>query len=99
MICTSGHTLCSGDEIKEDVMGVVCSTYADNRNLVGKMEGVNLLERSRSTWEDHIEDDFTYVGCEVVEIIYLAQDRVQWGVPVRKIMSFSCHKRTEFLVG
>jgi len=50
MICTSKHTLCSGDEIKENVMGVICSTYGDKKNLVGKREGENPLERLRRTW-------------------------------------------------
>ena len=71
-------------------MGVLCSTYGDKRNLVGKTEGQNSLESSRRMWEVHIEDDFTYVGCEVVELVYLSQDRVQRRVLVRKIMSFSC---------
>lgn len=38
--------------------------------------------------EDYIKEDFTYVGCEFVEWIYLAQDRVQWRVLVRNIISF-----------
>jgi len=71
-------------------MGVVCSTYGDMRNLVGKTEGENPPESSRRTWEDHTEGDFTYVGCEILEWIYLARDRVQRRVLVRKIMSFSC---------
>ena len=70
-------------------MGVACSTYGDKRNLVGTTEGENLLERSRCTWEDNIKDDFTYERCEVVEWIFLTQDRVQYRVLVRKIMSFS----------
>jgi hypothetical protein len=47
-------------------------------------------ERSRGTWEVYIKDDFTYVGCEVVEWIYLAQDSVQRKVLVREITSFFC---------
>ena len=57
---------------------------------MGKTEGENPLEKPRRTWEDHTEEDFTYEGCEVVEWIYLAQDRVQWRVLFRKVMSFSC---------
>lgn len=48
-------------------MGVACSTYGDKRNLVGETERENPIERYRRTWEDHIEEDFTYVACEVVE--------------------------------
>jgi hypothetical protein len=73
------------------VIGVVCSTFGDKRNLVGK-KGENPLERPRPTWEDYIKEDFTYVGCEVVEWIYLAQDRVQWRVLVRNIITFSFQK-------
>ena len=57
---------------------------------MGKTEGANLLARPRRTWWDHTEEDFRYVGCEFVEWIYLALDRVQWQAIVRKIMSFSC---------
>lgn len=69
-------------------MGVVCSTYGGERNLVGKTEGENPLESPRRTLKDHTEEDFTYLGCEVVEWIYLPQDRPQWRVLVGKIMSF-----------
>jgi hypothetical protein len=45
------------------------------RILVGKPEGKRLLGRRRLIWEDNIKMDLQEVGCGVMELIELAQDR------------------------
>jgi hypothetical protein len=52
-----------GDQIKEDEMGVTCSTHMEKtRNsykmFVGKAEGKRPLVRRKCRWDDKIKVDF-----------------------------------------
>jgi hypothetical protein len=46
--------------------------------LIGKPEGKRQLERSRRRWEDIIRMELREIGWESVDLIHLAQYRVQW---------------------
>jgi hypothetical protein len=46
--------------------------------LVGKPEGKRPLGRSRHRWDDKLKLDLREKGIDVVNWIWLAQDRVQW---------------------
>jgi hypothetical protein len=46
--------------------------------LVGKSEGKIPLERSRSRQEDNIKMDLEEIEWEVVDWIYLAENRDSW---------------------
>jgi hypothetical protein len=48
------------------------------RVLVGKPEGKGPLRRPRRRWEDNIKMDLHEVGCWVMDLIELAQDRDRW---------------------
>jgi hypothetical protein len=48
------------------------------RVLVGKSEGKRPLGRPRHRWEDNINMDLQEVGCGVMDMIELAQDRNRW---------------------
>jgi hypothetical protein len=49
-----------------------------DRNLVGKSEGRRPLGRLTCRWEDNIKIDLQEVGCGVLDLIELAQDRDRW---------------------
>jgi hypothetical protein len=70
------------DQIKEDGIGVACSTQGRNENacsiLVKKPERKRPLLRPRPRLEDHIRTNLTEIGCEYVDWIHMAQDRDQW---------------------
>jgi hypothetical protein len=57
------------------------------RVLVGNLEGKRPLGRPRRRWEDNIKMDFQEVGCEGMECIELAQDRVRWRALVNAVMN------------
>jgi hypothetical protein len=44
--------------------------------LVGKPERKRQLERIKRRWKDNSEMDLNKLGCETVDWIHLAQDRV-----------------------
>jgi hypothetical protein len=48
------------------------------RVLVGKPEGRRPLGRPRCMWEDNIKLGLGEIGIDVMNWIWLAQDRVQW---------------------
>jgi hypothetical protein len=52
--------------------------------LVGKPEGKKLL--GRHLGEGNIKINFREIGCEDVDGIHLAQDRVQWQALVNTVM-------------
>ena len=58
---------CSGEQIKKNVMGGVCSKYGERRDvysvLVGQYEGKRPLGRTRCRWENNIKMDIHEVGC------------------------------------
>ena len=58
-----GHVACMGES-----RGV-------RRVLVGKPEGRRTLERPRCRWKDNIKIDLQDVACEVMDWIFVAQDR------------------------
>ena len=58
-----------------------------HRVLVGKPEGKRPLGRLRYTWEDNIKMDLQEVGCEVIDLTDLAQDRDRWWTLVNAVMN------------
>jgi hypothetical protein len=70
-------------------MGDIRNTY---KILVRKPERIRPCGRFRSRWVD-IKMDLKETGCEDVDWIHLAQDRVQWWVLVNVVMSLGFHKR------
>jgi hypothetical protein len=58
-----------------------CITHVETRNadkiLVGKPEVKIQLWRSRHRWEDNIKANFKETRCEKVNLIHLAENRVQ----------------------
>ena len=57
------------------------------RVLVGQPESKRSLGRPRCRWEDNIKIDLREVGCEPRDWLALAEDRDQWRVYVREVMS------------
>jgi hypothetical protein len=55
--------------------------------LVEKSKWNKSLERHRCSWEDNIRMDVKEIRCEGEDWIHLAQDRVQWRVPVNTVMT------------
>jgi hypothetical protein len=54
---------------------------------MGKREGKRSLGRPRRRWEDNINMDLHEVGCEGMDLIELAQDRVIWRALVNAVMN------------
>jgi hypothetical protein len=54
-------------------MGEMRNSY---KIFVRKPKGKRLFGRLRHRWKDNIKMDLIYIGCEVVDWIHLAQDRV-----------------------
>jgi hypothetical protein len=79
------------DQIKENEMGVACSTHGETRNaykiLVGKSEGKRPLEKLTSTWENNIKMDLREVEWVGVDCIHEAQDRDRWRALVITVMN------------
>jgi hypothetical protein len=63
------------------------------RILVGKPEGMRLLERTRRRWEDSIKMDIKEIGCESVDWIQCAQDRFEWWAVVNTTMKLRASQR------
>jgi hypothetical protein len=67
-------------QVKEDEMGMACSTNGEKRNafkiLVGKPEGKRSLRRPRRRWVDNIIIELREIGWDGVDWIDLVQD---WG--------------------
>jgi hypothetical protein len=57
------------------------------RILVGKSEGKRPLGRPRRRWLDNIKIDLREIGWDVMDWIYLAQDRDQWRAVVNAVMN------------
>jgi hypothetical protein len=55
--------------------------------LVGKPDGRRPLGRPRRRWEDNIKLYLKEVGCDDVDWIHLAQDKVQWRFLVNAVMN------------
>jgi hypothetical protein len=53
---------------------------------IGKPEGKRPLGRTRHRYEDNIKIDLRGIGCEGVDLMYLAQDRDQWRSLVNTVM-------------
>jgi hypothetical protein len=63
------------------------------RILVGRPEGSRPLGRPRRRWEDNIKMDLQEVRWEIVDWIYMAQDKGKW----RAVVNSGSVKRGEFL--
>jgi hypothetical protein len=57
------------------------------RVLVGKPEGKIPLGKPRRRWENNIRMDLREVGCECVDWMELAQDRVRWRALLSAMMN------------
>jgi hypothetical protein len=55
--------------------------------LVGKPKGCTPLRRPRRRWEDDTKMALRKIGCECVDWIHLARDRVQWRASVNTVMN------------
>jgi hypothetical protein len=55
--------------------------------LVGKPERKRPCGRFRRIWDDNIRMDLREIGWEVLDWIYLAQDRDQWRALAKTIMN------------
>jgi hypothetical protein len=55
--------------------------------LVGKPKGKRPLGRPRRRWVDNIKMDLREMGCGVIDLIDLAQDREQWRALVNTVMN------------
>jgi hypothetical protein len=73
-------------------MSYVRRTYGKdenvNRILVGKLEGYRPLVRPSRRWEDNIRTDLRETKREVLDRVYLAQNRDRWRVIVNKVINF-----------
>jgi hypothetical protein len=57
------------------------------RVLVGRPEGKRPLGRPRCRWEDNIKMDLREIVIDGANLIWLAQDRVQWRAFVNTVMN------------
>ena len=73
-------------------MGGACSTYGESKRvyrvLVGKPGGKRPVGRPRHIWEGNIKMDLQEMGCEVMDLIDVAQDRDRWRALVNAVMNF-----------
>jgi hypothetical protein len=80
-----------GDKFEENEMDGECSTYGGEerriQSLVGKPERRRLLGKPMRRWEDNIKVDLKEVGCEGMDWIDLAQDRIRWRAVVYAVMN------------
>jgi hypothetical protein len=80
-----------GGKIEKSEMGGACGTTGEGRGvhriLGGKHEGKRPLERHRHRWENNIKMDLKEVGCEGMDWIDLAQDKVSWWALVNAVMN------------
>ena len=83
MISTAHPILCK-DKIKKNVIAWACGVY---RVLVWKTEGKRPRWRRRCRWEDNIKMDLQEVGCGIMNLIALAQDRDRWWALVNAVMN------------
>jgi hypothetical protein len=69
---------------------VTCMEDMRNANtiLVRKPERRRQLGRPRYRWEDSIKTDLKQIQYKGVNWICLALDRIQWWIPVNKVMNF-----------
>jgi hypothetical protein len=58
-----------------------------NKIVLGKPERKRPLGRPRCRWEDNTIMHIREIGWGVVDCIYVAQDRDQWGAPVNTVMN------------
>jgi hypothetical protein len=89
--CTSLAKHNYNHEVKEDNIGMACSTNGAKRNvyrmLVGKSEGKRPLRRPRCRWVDNIKMDLREIEWDGMDWIALAQDRDQLTALVNTVMN------------
>jgi len=62
------------------------------QGLVGKPQGKRTLGMLRPKWKDNIKMDLQEVGCGVMDLIELAQDRDGWRALANAVMNLRVHK-------
>jgi hypothetical protein len=65
-------------------MRVVKNAY---KILVGNLEGKTPLGRLRHRWKDNIRMDRRETGWDILDWMYMAQDRNQWRAVVNTVMN------------
>jgi hypothetical protein len=58
--------------------------------LFEKLEGKGPLGKTKPRSEDNIKMDLKEMGCERLDYIHLAQDRVHWLAVVNMVMNIRC---------
>jgi hypothetical protein len=71
----------------------MCEMSSAYKILVGNPEGERPFGRPGRRWGDNIRVGLREIGWEIVDLIYLTEDRDQWRVPVNTVMNFRIHKR------
>jgi hypothetical protein len=66
--------------------------------LVGRPEWKRPLRRPRRRWEDNIKMDLREIEIDVVNWIWLAQDRVYWRASVRTVLNLRVPKRKQTIL-
>jgi len=77
----------TGHVVRMEGMGNV------NKISVAKPEGKTPLGRPWRWWEDDIREAFWEIGWESVDWMHLTQDRNQWRIVMKMIITFGLHKR------
>jgi hypothetical protein len=79
-------------QVKEDEMGMPCSTNVEEMNayriLIGKPEGKRPLRRPSHRWVNNIRMDLREIGWGRMDWIGVAQVRDQWWALVNTVMNF-----------
>jgi len=87
--CTPQHMYYWHGQIKEDIIYGTCDRYGVRRNesrlLMGKTECKRPPGTPRRKWADNIDIDLTEKSLEIVDWIYLAEDRIKRPAVVNSI--------------
>jgi hypothetical protein len=87
----SSPSIIRNDQVKDDEMGMPCSTNGERKNayriLMGKPKGSRSFGRPRRRWVDNVKMDLTEIGWDGMGWIDLAQNRDQWRALVNAVMN------------